>query len=52
MDDLALLETSHPVGEMSNDDINSFKNQDISCDTFAGIVHVESDEQAPVTPMG
>jgi hypothetical protein len=51
MDDHALVETTHPMGEPDND-VNSSKKQNIQCDTFAGLVHVEWDDQAPVTPMG
>ena len=52
MEDLPLLTTAHPLGELFNDDVSHLKNEDIQCDTFSGLVHVEWDEQAPVTPMG
>jgi hypothetical protein len=52
MDDLIPLKTAHPLGDLFNDDVNPSKNESIQCDTFAGLVHVEWDEQAPVTPMG
>ena len=43
---------AHPMGERSNCVLNSQKihenSEGIHCDTFAGLVHVEWDEQAPV----
>ena len=48
--------TTHPMGELSNLESNAQKSKEsiekIQCDTFAGLVHVEWDEQAPVTPIG
>lgn len=52
MDDLSNLETTHPMGDPSNCKTYVQKNKNIQCDTFGGLVHVEWDEQAPVTPMG
>jgi hypothetical protein len=48
--------TTHPMGELSNLESNAQKPKEsiekIQCDTFAGLVHVEWDEQSPVTPIG
>lgn len=48
--------TTHPMGELSNLESNVQKSKEsiekIQCDTFAGLVHVEWDEQAPITPVG
>ena len=44
--------TTHPTGERPTYESNSSKSQDIQCDTFAGLVHVEWDDQSPVTPIG
>lgn len=56
MEDHPLPITTHHMGELSNCELNTQTTQektgDIHCDTFAGLVHVEWDEQAPVTPMG
>jgi hypothetical protein len=47
---------THPLGDLSNCELNAPKfqqpTQGIHCDTFAGLVHVEWDDQAPVTPIG
>lgn len=47
---------AHPMGELSNCVFNSQKTHEnsegIHCDTFAGLVHVEWDDQTPVTPIG
>ena len=52
MDDLAPSVMTHPTGESFNREEKAPKSQNIQCDTFAGVVHVEWDDQAPVTPMG
>lgn len=56
MEDQDLPTTTHPMGELSNCVLNSQKTDEnsegIHCDTFAGLVHVEWDEQTPVTPIG
>ena len=56
MEDQDLPVTTHPTGELSNFALNSQKNHEdsrgIHCDTFAGLAHVEWDDQAPVTPFG
>ena len=48
--------TTHPMGELSNSELNikkpHYSSEKIHCDTFAGLVHVEWDEQAPITPIG
>lgn len=48
--------TTHLLGEPSNCELNAQKSQQlpegIHCDTFSGLVHVEWDDQAPVTPIG
>ena len=48
--------TTHPMGDLSNLESNAQKSKEsiekIQCDTFAGLVHVEWDEQAPITPVG
>ena len=47
--------TIHPMGELSNPELNTqkpqYSSEKIHCDTFAGLVHVEWDEQAPITPI-
>lgn len=43
---------THPTGECQNLESNPSRTQNIQCDTFAGLVHVEWDDQAPVTPIG
>jgi hypothetical protein len=44
------------MGELANSELNNENPQELSgkilCDTFAGLVQVEWDEQAPVTPIG
>lgn len=52
MDDQLLSLTPHPMGESLNCKSNAPKSQNIQCDTFAGLVHVEWDDQAPITPIG
>jgi len=52
MDQQPPLLQTHPMGESSDTPKTHSKSQNIQCDTFAGLVHVEWDEQAPVTPMG
>lgn len=56
MEDNTLSSSTHQMGELSNCELNSQKHQahppGIHCDTFAGLVHVEWDDQAPVTPIG
>lgn len=48
--------TTHHLGELSNCELNAAEfeqpSQGIHCDTFTGLVHVEWDDQAPVTPIG
>jgi hypothetical protein len=48
--------TTHQMGELANAELNNEKphepNGKILCDTFGGLVHVEWDEQAPITPIG
>ena len=51
MDDQSLPVTAHQMGESPNCEVNP-STQDIQCDTFGGLVHVEWDDQAPVTPLG
>lgn len=43
--------STHPKGEAKISS-NSTEDEIVSCDTFAGKVHVEWDSQAPVTPLG
>lgn len=54
-DDHAPIST-HPMGELSNVESNTkktlYSSEKIHCDTFAGLVHVEWDEQSPITPIG
>ena len=54
-DDHAPIST-HPMGELSNPELNikkpRYSSEKIHCDTFAGLVHIEWDEQAPITPIG
>ena len=56
MEDDHTPSTTHPMGEPSNLESNAQKSkksiEKIQCDTFAGLVHVEWDEQAPITPIG
>ena len=52
MDDHQLPLTTHPMGECVHRESDPKKTQDMQCDTFAGLVHVEWDEQAPITPIG
>ena len=56
MEDNPLSVITHHLGELSNSELNAPKFQQtpqgIHCDTFAGLVHVEWDDQAPVTPIG
>ena len=46
---------THPEGELSknnSEDHFSSSTQPLTCDTYGGLVHVEWDEQAPITPIG
>lgn len=52
MDKQKTLTTTHQMGEPSIRESTTLKTQDIQCDTFAGLVHIEWDDQAPVTPIG
>lgn len=52
MDEHHLPTNTHPTGENPIHVSNPQKIQEIQCDTFAGLVHVEWDDQAPVTPIG
>jgi hypothetical protein len=52
MDDQQRTLTAHPMGECVNRESDPQKTQDMQCDTFAGLVHVEWDDQAPITPIG
>lgn len=52
MDEQQTLTTIHPMGEYLNNESNPLKTQKIQCETFAGLVQVEWDDQAPVTPIG
>lgn len=56
MEDNPLPVTTHHLGELSNCESNAPKSQQspegIHCDTFSGLVHVEWDDQASVTPIG
>src|SRR3990167_7182561 len=56
MEDYPLQDTTHQTGELSHFELNTQKipetPEGIQCDTFAGLVHVEWDNQAPVTPIG
>ena len=52
MDDHPLSPITHPMGECPNRESIPSKTQDMHCDTFAGLVHVEWDDQAPITPIG
>ena len=45
MDDKSLPVTALQTGELSNCETNHSKTHDIQCDTFAGLVHVEWDDQ-------
>ena len=47
MDDHSLSRITHPMGEGPNRESIPSKTQDIQCDTFAGLVHVEWDDQEP-----
>ena len=58
MNDNPSQEILHPEGE-PNSLSNSTKTKAITtqpnrmtCDTFQGVVHLEWDHQAPVTPLG
>src|SRR5580658_716512 len=48
--------STHHLGELSNCELTTPKFQEpppgIHCDTFAGLVHVEWDDQTPLTPIG
>ena len=48
------LESIHPEGEAKKSlkPAPSKQSSSITCDTFQGIVHLEWDPQAPVTPLG
>jgi len=56
MEDNHTPSTTHPMGELSNFKTSAQKPKEsiekIQCDTFAGLVHIEWDEQAPITPIG
>lgn len=52
MDDKLPPVISHPSGKCPDHELNTPKTREIQCDTFAGLVHVEWDDQAPVTPIG
>lgn len=52
MDNQPLDKNTHPMGECPNHESIPSKKQAIQCDTFAGLVHVEWDDQAPITPIG
>ena len=56
MEEHNLPATTHPTGETPSRALHAQKkhenSQDIRCDTFAGLVHVEWDNQTPVTPIG
>ena len=43
--------STHPKGESKTSSIST-EDEVVSCDTFAGKIHVEWDSQAPVTPIG
>ena len=45
------LTSTHPEGEISNNNLSS-SDEPILCDTFDGLVHVEWEPQASVTPVG
>jgi hypothetical protein len=51
MDKYPLPQTIHPMGECPNHE-SIPSTQNIRCDTFAGLVHVEWDDQTPITPIG
>ena len=56
MEDDYTPSATHPMGELSNLESNAQNSKEsiekIQCDTFAGLVHVEWDEQTPITPVG
>ncbi len=52
MDEQSLSATTHPLGELPSCETTEQKTNDIQCDTFAGLVRVEWDDQAPVTSIG
>ena len=52
MDERPLLVTNHQTGEYLDSKSNPTNTQEIQSDTVAGLVHVEWDDQAPVTPIG
>jgi len=56
MEDYPIPSTIHHMGELSNCELNTKNDAEnpsrIHCDTFAGLVHVEWDEQTPITPIG
>ncbi len=52
MDQQIPLLPTHQMGEPPNCERSTKKLQEMQCDTFAGLVHVEWDDQAPVTPIG
>ncbi len=51
MDEKQPLVMTRQMGESLNQESNSLKTQDIQCDTFARLVHVEWDDQAVVLPV-
>lgn len=51
MDKEPLPSNAHPMGEHPNCESDLSKIH-IQCDTYAGLVHVEWDNHAPVTPIG